>query len=542
MNIRYKIISIVGGLILLISVVIVNTVITANRTINNVMLVKDKTLLSSMYAEDLNQELSRYQVESLIPLTGVIQVGENQETIDRHRDQFIEILEKYKSLNPEDVDAVNTIVSNYNTFIHSHAGDDVEALTNTLENDLEQLKQVDAAQTNQSLSALLDKSKSSAEESIIVGVLILIVSVVGGFLLTRSIVNPVNRLITATSAIAQGNLRNEIQLKSRDEIGELARNFEQMRNRLAAFIRASQTVSLQVAASTEQLHGNSATISNAIMDMSKALQVIATGANEQLHSTEETARAVNEMAIGILRISDLTNDATDRSVQTKQEAYTGKELLHKAVKRMELLNGVIQQFHTTVNKLDAHSQSINQIVDVIKVITTQTHLLALNAGIEAARAGDQGKSFAVVANEMKKLSEQTNTSSNHIFEIIQWIQADTKLAVAMVESGADEAEQGMQTLQYANEAFNNITTATVEISSQLQEISSSAEQLSANSEEISASVFELSAIARDAYVQSDNVASVSQGQLEAIMEIADSSDWLHRSAKELQTQIEKYKV
>ncbi|WP_166246169.1 methyl-accepting chemotaxis protein [Paenibacillus turpanensis] len=411
-----------------------------------------------------------------------------------------------------------------------------------LNKDVKQLNQDNVQRIQSSLAGAM---KSNHDSNILLnslGLLVLLLSLLFSFLFTIAIVKPIRRLIGASSIIASGDLTNPITAKSKDEIGELARNFEAMRQSLAQFIRSSQNTAYHVAASTEQLKGNSSEASDSIRGMTEKLHAIARGSNEQMQSTVETARAMEEMSKGVFRIAELTNQVAEVSLKSEQEAAQGNQLLSTAVKTMDNLNGVVHQFYTTVSKLDEHSRAINQIMDVIKSISSQTNLLSLNAGIEAARAGEHGKGFAVVASEIRKLSEQTNSSSEHIYQIISLIQEDTRSAVATVESGAAETEAGMQTIRSASEAFEKITTATVDISLQIQEISAATEEMTASSEEISATVNQLASIAKGASEQCEEMTHASQDQLKAVMEIASSADDLNVSVHELQTHIKRFKA
>jgi methyl-accepting chemotaxis protein len=537
MKIQTKIWIILGSLFLLLGLFFIYYMDKSTRDTEKLRKINNNTILISLSAQNMELSLSRYQLQRVLVAMGAANDTGMKEQINNFRNS----LHQYAALNQEDTTRVTRINNNLETFLVA-GSEDSRKIGAVLYSDVNQINKENTEAIQNSLAEIMKSSENTKNVFIFFGFLALVLGMICSYLLNLSIIKPVKKLIAASTNIAKGDLSIRITSQTKDEIGELACNFEFMRQSLAQFIQSSQSAVHYVAASTEQLKGNSAETSHSISEINKVLISIACGANSQKQSTEETARTMEVMSNGIFRIAELTNEVAEMSLKSEQEASQGYQLLTTAVKQMDNLNGVVHEFLEMVNKLDGHSKTINQIIDVIKEISSQTNLLSLNAAIEAARAGEHGRGFAVVATEIRKLSNQTNASSERIYDIINLVQEDTRLAVAFVESGALVAEQGINTIRSASQAFEKITKATVDISSQIQEISVATEEMSASSEEISTTVKELASIATDAYIQSQHITNASKVQLEAVQEIATSTEELNVSVNDLQKQIDKFKV
>ena len=202
----------------------------------------------------------------------------------------------------------------------------------------------------------------------------------------------------------------------------------------------------------------------------------------------------------------------------------------------------VDQSAAIVQKLDKQSLEIGGIVSVISGIATQTNLLALNAAIEAARAGENGRGFAIVAGEVRKLAEQSERSAKQISSLIEQIQLDTQLAVRAMEEGTREVAAGSQIVHEAGESFQLIVRAIEQVADQTRDVSSIAEQMSAGSEEITASVAESATIAKQSSSAAQLVADNTTQQLASLQEVAASANDLSQMSQKLQAAISKFKV
>ncbi len=246
--------------------------------------------------------------------------------------------------------------------------------------------------------------------------------------------------------------------------------------------------------------------------------------------------------MGIHRIVESAQVVSDSSTNTADEAALGNESIQKAVRQMKAIGSSVETSATMVTQLSERSREIEKIIEVITGIASQTNLLALNAAIEAARAGEHGKGFAVVADEVRKLAELSRVSADQITTLIHEIQHDTEQVVSSMRVGTEEVKAGVAVVQEAGEAFHKISQAIKEVSGQIQEVSSATEQMSASVEEITASVEGMSQFAKASSANSQQVAQVSEEQLAAMEEITASVHSLADMAEELERLVHRFQV
>lgn len=374
---------------------------------------------------------------------------------------------------------------------------------------------------------------------------VLISLLVGGLLIwiiVRSIIGPLNELVDSTHRISNGDLTHELNIKSKDELGVLSDNFNVMTKNLRQLINQINTGAEQVATSSEELLATTEQATQATDQISSAIQEMASGSETQVTSTQESSRAMEEVSLGIQRIAEFSATVSDSAEDTKELAKQGDLSIQRAIHQMESIEKGTQNTTVAINQLYDRSQEIGQIIGVITGIADQTNLLSLNAAIEAARAGEHGRGFAIVANEVKKLAEQSRESANQIIELIQEVQKDTEEANKEMEKNTNEVILGKTVIQETGEVFEKILTAIEKVNVEIQEVSATSEQISANSQQVAASVDQLAEIAMEASEGSQHVAAASEEQLASMEEITTSAQSLSELALELQTIVAKFKV
>ncbi|MFD2369045.1 methyl-accepting chemotaxis protein [Brevibacillus sp. GCM10020057] len=295
----------------------------------------------------------------------------------------------------------------------------------------------------------------------------------------------------------------------------------------------------QLQATSKQLSRSLQAITQNANHVTKTIQEVASGSENQVRGTEESARAMNEMSVGIQRIAESTSSIAEGAEETNQEARTGNQSIQTAINQMDSIKQSVEKTSVVVKTLGDRSTEITQILNVITGIASQTNLLALNAAIEAARAGEHGRGFAVVADEVRKLAEQSNESANQIAHLIAEIQQETVNAVGAMEEVSQNVNTGLHVVQVAGQAFQRISDAINSISVQLQENSAITEQMSASSQEVTASIIEAASIAKKSTEYSQSVASSSIEQLKALNELTQSSEGLMNMASKLTDIIDK---
>lgn len=401
-------------------------------------------------------------------------------------------------------------------------------------------------QTEQMNTTKVDTT-SHAERSIIIQIVIAALSAIVSILLTiiivRNISAPLNKLTKAAQVMATGDLREEdVSVKTKDEINDLAQAFNTMKNNLAHLIgNVSANVS-QTTAAAEQLAASTQEIAHASKDVANSVELLANNGSKAAATGQECAAATDDTAKGVGRIAEAAQTLLEQTINTRSISEEGGKTIKTVEQQMKVIQQSSYETKEKIRHLSSQSAEIENITNVITNITEQTNLLALNAAIEAARAGEHGKGFSVVADEVRKLAEESKNSAQKIIELTSQIQTGTKEVENSVNLTVQNVDQGVEYLQDAQVAFNDILDAITTMSSQIEEISASTEEISASTEEVAASVSEMANLANHAAEQSNTVYASVEEQTASLNEINDVAKSLSDGARMLQEEVSQFKV
>jgi len=376
---------------------------------------------------------------------------------------------------------------------------------------------------------------------LVLGALAVLAAMALATLLGRNLVGGIKQLLAAAKGISEGDVAQTVELDSRDELGETADAFRHMIAYLqdatgAADRIAGGDLTVEVEPRSDRdalgtaLRAMAENLRGLIGQLVDATQIVTSSSQQMASVSEETGRAVGEIANavgdvarGAERQMAIVNDARNSTDDTNAAAVNASDVAQNGVKAAEGANAAMQELRDStseiagaIQSLAAKSEQIGGIVETITGIAGQTNLLALNAAIEAARAGEQGRGFAVVADEVRKLAEESQHAATTISDLIKEIQDETSRTVGAAEAGARKAEESSQTVAEAREAFrqigaavedmrerighiaestNAVATVAEESSAATEQVSASAQQTSASTQEIAASAQELAATA-----------------------------------------------
>ncbi|MBB6445163.1 methyl-accepting chemotaxis protein [Bacillus benzoevorans] len=361
------------------------------------------------------------------------------------------------------------------------------------------------------------------------------------FFIIKSIMKPINDLKEHAITISKGDLTQNIKIKTKDEIGQLGLAFNEMLESLRNVVKKVRDNSIQVSASAEQLTAGAEQTTDAAEQVSHAIQEVAGSSEKQTSGVEETARALDEIAHGVTIITDSSIKVSGLSRHTMQQAEIGGTAVANTVTQMKSISESVTESNAMMATLNEHSKEISSILNVITAIADQTNLLSLNAAIEAARAGEHGKGFSVVAEEVRKLAEQSQQAVKEIDVIIQRIQSETETAVQKMARVNEDVKTGVQISNEAIERFEQILQGTKEIVPQMEEVSATTEQIAASIQELTATTNDLSSIAQENAAASEEVAASTEEQLASMEEIAASAGALSKMAEELAQSISQFK-
>lgn len=386
------------------------------------------------------------------------------------------------------------------------------------------------------------KVHKSAITAVVIGFITVAICIFFSILTAVKIANPLKAMANAVKQIAQGDLTiQDVQVKSKDEIGTLARAFNDMKQSIQALIRSSgetahelSAVAEELTASTTQVTATSNYVATTVEDIASSSKISSTVSNE-------ASLAINETTAGIQQIADATYSVLGKAKQTKETADAGQLTIEHAQQQMNTIFHSTKETATLIARLTKQSEEIQNITKVITDITEQTNLLALNAAIEAARAGEHGKGFAVVADEVRKLASQSKDSAQNIVQLTSDILRETKNVEAAVLHGQTTVEQGVEVIAQAGTAFHKIVHAIEDMTDEVTTVTAITQEMSASSEEISASIQELNGHVGKNAQGTEEMAQQIVKQVASLQEINHISTSLNDKALELSNSISSFK-
>jgi len=329
---------------------------------------------------------------------------------------------------------------------------------------------------------LEDKTASMLTIMIIGTLIALTVGVLIAIFISRMITVPLREVVNRAKNIAAGDLTGSaLKLKGKDELSELTDAINGMNSNL-------QSIVLQISGSAQQMGGAAEELSTITVQTTQGIQ-------EQRSQTDQLATAMNEMAATVQEVARHAVDAASAASTANDESTNGRQVVNDAVNTIDILASAISQAAEAIARVEADSDRIGTVLDVIRGIAEQTNLLALNAAIEAARAGEQGRGFAVVADEVRTLAGRTQESTQEIQQMIESLQAGSKEAVQLMEQSREQTRSGVEQTAKAGDALMAIADAVERINDMNTQIASAAEEQSAVAEEINRNVVTISQVA-----------------------------------------------
>ncbi|WP_017471269.1 methyl-accepting chemotaxis protein [Amphibacillus jilinensis] len=524
------------------------------------------------------QTMYQDRVHPLGRLTEVIQLGENVRVqmlsgvVEEDQTRASNALENIEQINglldqfdtntmqADEVDVFESMLDDWNAYSQSveenasliMAGDFEEAslrivvggeFFNTFSADLQQLRDIN-------LEIAGEDYNNSASTYEIIRLVILAISVAAvvvaiglGIYMGQAIGGPLGQLSIKMKGIARGDLRTDPLLtKRKDEIGELVGSANQMQSDLQKVIHSVASATDQVSSASEELTQSAGEVREGSEQIASTMQELSTGGETQASTVTLLSEKMEQFVKMITDANSNTNKVSNESQMVLEKTDEGFQMMEQSIQQMMTIDQIVQDAVQKVEGLDKRSQDISRLVDVIHDIAEQTNLLALNAAIEAARAGEHGKGFAVVADEVRKLAEDVSSSVREITTIIDGIQTETTDVVKALETGYKEVNQGTTQMAKTGENFTSINDSISLMDKVVKKVATNLSEITQESAQINESIEEIASISEQSAAGIEETAASSEQSLSSMEEISNSATTLAELAEGLSKEVSHFKT
>jgi methyl-accepting chemotaxis protein len=352
--------------------------------------------------------------------------------------------------------------------------------------------------------------------------------------------SPILQLKESSEKIASGDLSEELHMSGKGDIQKLVDSFRMMLDSLKRIVSDERETSSLVSSTSDGLASISEEMNSTTEEVSTAIQRIASGAQHQAERIKEVVKIVGDQLTSVEQVVSSAESAADASTKASEVAQKGGDSAQVALQKMREIQAVVDGATEIVRKLGERTKEIHQIVNVITNIAQQTNLLALNAAIEAARAGEHGRGFAVVADEVRKLAEGSGRAASQISLLVDQIETETKKAVDQMENGAKDVSVGATVIDSALASLEDIAATIEETAAMVEEITAATEEQKASAERIVQAVDEVAKIAEDTSAASEETCISTESLTASMQEMTASAQELARLAGIMHGSVERF--
>jgi methyl-accepting chemotaxis protein len=393
----------------------------------------------------------------------------------------------------------------------------------------------------------IKQAKDNQQHTYIIQTVFISISIVIGAVLLLLISIPISRnlkkVVQVSNQIAEGNLTVSIlDYNGSDEIGQLSSAIGKMSDSLKHMIQQVSRVSGTVTSQSEELTQSANEVRLGAEQVASTMQELAAGSEKQADSASDLSNTMQDFSKRVQEANENGEKIHQTSSVVLDLSEHGSQLMRTSIEQMTQIDGIMKDAVNKVTGLAENSKTITQLVSVIRDIADQTNLLALNAAIEAARAGEHGKGFAVVADEVRKLSEQVGLSVSDITTIVKTIQSETNTVTESLEKGYQEVQQGTKQIHTTNETFGQINKSITDMAENIQLVKENLLEIAGTTQKMGVSIEEIAAISEESAAGIEQTSASTQQTSSSMEEMVRSSDDLAKQAEELNSLVQQFKI
>ena len=535
-----------------------------NFVVNNKMEKNAKELIhTQLEMLTANQTLATSVTVRAAATTNFITTGDDKyiEIFKTYSDSAIEQIDYLNELDPEGIDERETYMDQgtqwrtdieEKVFAPQIAGDTETAIHNLRElNDqatvvrtgYDELVSKNVTNIDTLGDEIIQASTNTKKIGLVISGIILVLGIVFAMYITKTIAGPVSRVTQRMEAMAEGDISLEpFNSERQDEVGTLSHAIDNLTAKMKAILSSIHHVSENVAAHSEELAQSANEVKYGSNQTATTMHEISEGTDTQARRATNLAEMIVEYKRGVQLASDEGKSLFTISGNVKQLTESGQGKMVETSAQMQSIDQIVHDAVQKVESLNNQTYQITNLVSVINDIANQTNLLALNAAIEAARAGEHGKGFAVVADEVRKLAEQVQYSVSDISTIVDTIQNETSTVTSTLHSGYEEVRKGATQMNETAETFSEISIAVEHMIGNIESISKSLNEIEYKTSEINETIEEIAAVTEQSAAGIQQTSATVQETTSTMEEMANSTEQLAEMAVKLNDEVQQFKL
>ncbi|WP_096635772.1 methyl-accepting chemotaxis protein [Clostridium cochlearium] len=451
------------------------------------------------------------------------------------------LLENIDKARKQQADIVNKSMNNKNTEALSLSKDNFE-LFQSIEKEINTIVSNTLQESKEKYNVSMNIYHNIIKSILIFSIIALIVSITLTIFISSSIIKPLQKSISFAKNLANGDLTDSLNIKTKDELGILIGALNNTGLKLKDIVSRIQLTSTEISLGSDQLALAMENTNKSTTEIGEKIINVTDSIQEITSTIEETNSSVKSISLSSSKVSSLANEAKDNSLTFREHAYKGKESVDITVSTMHDIENSTKEVKNTISALDTLSSKIGDITSMITNIAKQTNMLALNAAIEAARAGEHGKGFSVVADQVRKLAEESASAANSIEKMILDIRAKIEIAVSNVLITETKVKEGTSVANNTEDHINLIIENMNTLVHNIEEISVQALNQALSTDSIAENMGNIVGNTQLLSISSQDINSHIEEQIAVIEEVSSTSQTLSSMTENLNSMVEYFKV